>query len=88
MILGKRDKELVENLKQELKNQRTVKLLALDLLEGCTTHPSYRAIHKPTATCSRCHDLFNIRRQLNIFGFAIRSGKRGPNKNKRGSNGS
>lgn len=78
-----RKQRRIEELQQERRQVLAIALQLLLLAEGCTKHPSYRAVRKPTATCTKCAELFAIRQMLNEnsaaeeLGYVPRTGKRG-----------
>ena len=78
-----RKQRRIEELETEREQRAGVALMLLLLAEGCTTHPSYRAVRKPTATCTKCEELYAIREMLNEsedaaeMGYVRRTGKRG-----------
>jgi hypothetical protein len=67
-------------------SQYPVTQLLILLVEGCSKHPSYRVVRKPTADCEECNNLYTARVTLNesnaarSIGYVPRTGKRGPNK--------
>ena len=72
----------IEGLESALRFKDQLFALAIQLAEGCARHPSYRGIRKATSSCGVCGRVHDSRVKLNLAGYAMRSGKRGPGKPK------
>jgi len=90
-MFGSKQKK-IDNLLEIIANRNYESAMVLQVLvrllllsEGCTKHPSYRAVRQPVAACESCRDLFKIRGELNRstvaagIGYKVRTGKRGKN---------
>jgi len=79
-------KSMAHKHEHTVRQQTLVAQKLMILVEGCTKHPSYRAVRNPIADCAKCEEMWRNRLLLNKepfaadMGYVKRTGKRGPAK--------